>query len=163
MFRRWHTFYSDSSVKNFLASKTKSLCHVPCHTNCVSEYFRVVSKGAATGNQGRSSSSISSPWSLQVRLWILFCSFLVRKIIFNYFNAKFVIFQQFWCMKFWENCWGPETAGFTLAMPWLCLWHTLAFDFDFVVPWSMRRDFDEVNDECFAYSLVRIRNFMTIT
>ena len=42
------------------------------------EQSRAVSKGAATGNQGRYSSSISSPWSLQVRPWILFCSFLVK-------------------------------------------------------------------------------------
>ena len=50
----YYYYYSDSSVKNFLASNSKSLCQVPCHTNRVSEHFRAVSKGAATGNQGTS-------------------------------------------------------------------------------------------------------------
>ena len=84
-------------------------------------YFRAVSKGVAGGNQGRSSSSISSPWSLQVQSCIWFCSLLAKEIICAYFNANFVMFQQFWCVKFWENFWRAEIAGFTL-LHLVCIW-----------------------------------------
>ena len=71
--------------------------------------LRPVTKG---GNRHR----FRVPGRCKYVLGFCFVFVFVRKIIFNYFNAKFVIFQKFWCVKFLENFWGPETGGFTLLV-----------------------------------------------
>ena len=72
------------------------------------------------GNQGRSSSSISSPWSLQVQFCIWFCSFLAKEIICAYFNAKFVMVHNSGAWNFEKTFGGRKLPGlpYCLSAPY---------------------------------------------